>query len=280
MSIVKSIKRIVHGVLSELRPVKMIDVHISYLKPNERLNGKNILITGGNKGIGLALAKKFIEEGANVLIAGRNEELLKKSSIDIGCRYMILDVSDDQQIEKAIDNAVKLLGRIDVLVNNAGISLHEGSIKNVSFSQFDSQFDVNLRGGYFLSKNFIRYCNQTGQVNSSILFVSSECGQWVSDIPYGLTKVAINSLTQGLSRLVLREGIRVNAIAPGVTATSLVGMSGDSNLFADWQANNRIYLPEEVAEVACFLISDVSKCISGQIIYCNEGKSINSFRKV
>ena len=94
-------------------------------------------------------------------------------------------------------------------------------------------------------------------------------------MPYGLTKAALNSLTQGLAYRFAKENIRVNAVAPGVTVSDMTGFSED-NLYCSYNINKRVYLPEEMAEVAAFLLSEESGCISGQIITCNEGKSINS----
>jgi NAD(P)-dependent dehydrogenase (short-subunit alcohol dehydrogenase family) len=162
------------------------------------------------------------------------------------------------------------------LVNNAGISLHEGNIMNVTQEQFDAQINTNLRGGYFLAQKFIEYFEKNNQSNGSILFVSSERGFYVDDLPYGLTKSAVNSLVQGLAYRVIKKGIRVNAIAPGVTTSDMTGFKSDENLYVSYNANERVYLPEEVAEVACFLLSDVSKCLSGQILVCNESKSVNA----
>ena len=99
----------------------------------------------------------------------------------------------------------------------------------------------------------------------------------MDDLPYGIIKAAINSLTQGLSKLLIQNNIRINAIAPGITATDMTGRSKD-DLFAQHYSTGRYYLPEEVAEIASFLISDAAGCLSGQIIVCNNGKSIN-YRK-
>ena len=94
------------------------------------------------------------------------------------------------------------------------------------------------------------------------------------DIPYGLTKTASNSFIKGIAVKVINEGIRINGIAPGVTATDMTGFNRDGNLYNSWQNNGRIFLPEEVAEVAGFLLSDFSNCISGEIIACDQGNYI------
>ena len=94
-------------------------------------------------------------------------------------------------------------------------------------------------------------------------------------VAYPVSKFAINGLTKSLARELGKYGIRVNAVAPGITATDMTGYRNDGNLYLPINATERVYLPEEVAEAACFLLSDVSGCISGQIVVCNNGRTIN-----
>lgn len=250
---------------------------ISYLLPNQTLVGKKIVITGGGRGLGFAMAKKFKTEGADVLIAGRNEQNLKSSAEEIGCKYLPLDVQNVDSFKTFIEEADKLLGGVNCLVNNAGISLHEKGFLEVSTDQFDSQFDTNLRGAFFLTQCFINKCKENAsEETKNILFVSSETSTTVDERPYGLTKAAMNSLVQGLAYRYVNDGYRINAIAPGVTVTDMVGVKTDGDLTCGYNVTKRYYLPEEVAEVASFLLSDVSNCLNGQILVCNEGKTINA----
>lgn len=276
MGLVNYIVRFLRYMKNGPTEVKNIKAEISYSLPNERLKGKKIIVTGGGRGLGFSMAKRFISEGAQVLISGRDETTLKNSAIELGCKYLCLDVQDISKFDSFMRESFYILGGVDYLVNNAGISLHEGNIMNVTQEQFDAQINTNLRGGYFLSQKFIEYFEKNNQSNGSILFVSSERGCYVDDLPYGLTKSAINSLVQGLVYRVIKKGIRVNAIAPGVTTSDMTGFKSDENLYVSYNVNERVYLPEEVAEIACFLLSDVSRCLSGQILVCNESKSVNA----
>ena len=234
------------------------------------------MITGGGRGLGFAMAKKFVTEGAQVLIAGRNEQTLKQSAAEINCQYLTLDVQNTTSFKAFLDKADKMLGGINCLVNNAGISLHENGFLDVSPKQFDAQIDTNLKGCFFLTQAFIAKCNETHvEGTKNILFTSSETSMTVDERPYGLTKAALNSLVQGLAYRYVNENFRINAVAPGVTISDMVG--GDAN--GDLRFGNithRYYLPEEVAEVAAFLLSDASNCLNGQILVCNEGKTINA----
>lgn len=255
-------------------PQKNITASISYTSPSEQLNGKNIIVTGGGRGLGFSMAKKFVAEGANVLIAGRNEETLKKSAKAIGCQYLTLDIQDIESFNVFIEKADKMLGGINCLVNNAGISLHEDSFFDVTPEGFDSQFDTNFKGAFFLTQkitSLMRSNNRTG----SILFISSETSETVDIRPYGLTKASVNSLVKGLAYLFAQDGIRVNAVAPGITTSDMTGFKANENLYLSCNTIERVYLPEEVAETANFLLSEASACISGQIILCNNARTVN-----
>lgn len=267
-------KRTIKSLIKLLRNTKVVKANIMLLEPNKRLVGKRIIITGGSRGLGFSMAKKFVAEGAKVLITGCNEETLQNAAKEIGCMYICYDVTDFEHMDEFVSRADSMLGGVDVLVNNAGISLHEGTIRNVRYEQFDRQVDVNFKGVYFLSQKFLALYEKEQRKGGSILFLSSERGQHVDDLPYGIIKAAINSLTQGLAKMLINSDIRVNAVAPGITATSMTNRTVD-DLYEKKYSTGRCYLPEEVAEIACFLISDAAGCLSGQILVCNNGKSLN-----
>ena len=273
MSLKQYLKRgcrlILHGV-----PVKNVTASITYLQPSGRLSDKKIIVTGGGKGLGAAMAAKFVAEGASVLISGRNEKTLKETVGKIGCKYLTLDVQDTSALDKFISDADRILGGADCLVNNAGISLHESTFFDVTPETFDAQIATNLRGGFFLTQCFTKLLLKEKR-KGNVLFVSSETGETVDIRPYGFTKAAVNSMVQGLACLFVKDGIRINAVAPGITASDMTGFKVDGNLYLAGNATERVYLPEEVAETACFLLSDASGCISGQVIVCNNGKTIN-----
>lgn len=271
----RGLKYILHG-----QPTVFTTAKIVTVQPSQQLSDKKILITGGSKGIGFAMAKKFIAEGAKVMITGRNETSLKNASEKLDCLYWCMDVSDTEAVRNGFIDADEKIGGFNCLVNNAGISLHEKSFFDVSVEQFDKQFSTNLKGGYFLTQCFVdRYRNGGGK-NGKVIFLSSQRGTFVDDIPYGLTKATINSLVQGLAYDLIEYGIRVYGLAPGVTLTDLIGEETNGNLYYEINRSKRIYLPEEVAEVAAFLLTDIANCLSGNILVCDEGRSINSYKKI
>lgn len=258
-------------------PVKNITAAISYLQPNERLKGKRVIVTGGGRGLGYAMAKKFKDEGADVLIAGRNVEVLRESAGRIGCKCLQLDVQDTGAFAQFMDEADRMLGGVNCLVNNAGVSLHEKGFMDVSPEQFAAQFDTNLKGAFFLTQAFINKCKESNvEGMKNVLFTSSETSMTVDERPYGLTKAALNSLVQGLAYRYVNDGFRINAVAPGITVSDMVGKKDDGDLTCPCNVTGRYYRPEEVAEIACFLLSDASNCLNGQILVCNEGKTINA----
>lgn len=273
MSIKSRLKHLVSFLLHEApNPVY---ANISYLSPNETLCGKKIVITGGGRGLGFFMAKKFVAEGAEVLIAGRNIKVLEESAKKLECKYLQLDVSNTSEFDAFIDKAEELLGGLNVLVNNAGISLHENTFFDVTPETFDKQVDTNLKGAFFLTQTFIRHIKNT-DTKACVLFVSSETGDTMDFRPYGFTKAAINSMVQGLAYLFAKDGIRVNAVAPGITASDMTGLSTEGDISYRGNISGRVYMPEEVAEVATFLISDAAGCVSGQIITCNNARTVNA----
>ena len=273
MSIKSRLKHLVSFLLhGDSKPVY---ANISYLSPNETLRGKKVVITGGGRGLGFSMAKKFVAEGAEVLIAGRNIKVLEESAKKLECKYLQLDVSKPSEFDAFMDKAEELLGGLNVLVNNAGISLHENTFFDVTPETFDKQVDTNFKGAFFLTQTFIRHIQNT-DTKACVLFVSSETGDTMDFRPYGFTKAAINSMVQGLAYLFAKDGIRVNAVAPGITASDMTGLSTEGDISYRGNISGRVYMPEEVAEVAAFLISETAGCVSGQIITCNNAKTVNA----
>ena len=203
------------------------------------------------------------------------EKALKETSEKIGCKYLILDVSKVETFVDFMSQADILLGGVNCLVNNAGISLHENTFFEVTPETFDKQVNTNFKGAFFLTQEFVKLIKANNR-KGTILFTSSETGDTMDFRPYGFTKAAVNSMVQGLAYLFAKDNIRVNAVAPGVTASEMTGFSADGNLLFESNQTERIYLPEEVAETACFLLSEASGCVSGQIIVCNNAKTVNA----
>lgn len=277
MSAKTYLKRVLRYIIKGV-PNNYITVITKQTSPNNVLSGKRIIVTGGGRGLGFYIAKRCIAEGAEVLITGRNEDTLKESVKTLGnnCKYSVFDVQHVENIPKFFEEATIKFNnkKIDCLVSNAGISLHEGNFRNVTEDNWNKQLDTNLKGNYFLVSSFIKYLEKQEDTTGNIVVISSERAKRADDIPYGLTKVATNSFVQGIASKVIDKNIRINAVAPGITVSDMTKFKRDENLYVEWQNNHRIFLPEEVAEVVNFLLNDVSNCISGEIITCDQGNYI------
>ena len=274
----KILKKIAYYILK--LPDKKINIEVGQLSQGKLLNNKNIVIVGGSSGIGLEIAKRARYQEANIVIASSNEDKLKKAVELIGTNasYVVFDVTDVEKRKDFLDECEKKLnGRIDILVCSNGISLHEGIYKNVTEEGFDKQFNINLKGTYFLSCEFLK--RKENDNDGNLIIISSESGNQCYDIPYGMSKAAINSMICAFSRRVYQKGIRVNGIAPGVVETEMTESYAKvyNNDYSRSNAMGRIMIPEEIAETAIFLMSDLSKCISGEILHCNGGNHLKAF---
>lgn len=272
------LKRLVRFIIKGI-PEYYITVEVKESAPGQQLEGKNIVVTGAGSGLGYYIAKRCIAEGAQVLITGRNEEKLKKAAAELGinCKWLVFDSSNVKDMPEFLEQVQNEFrgGKIHGLVSNAGISLHEGNFRNVTEEGWDSQMNINLKGNYFLVKNYIEYLEKLEDKKGNVVVITSERSFRTDDIPYGLTKVASNSFIKCMASKVIKEGIRVNGVAPGVTESGMTGINRNENMYADWQPENRFFVPEEVAEVVNFLLSEVSNCISGEIIACDQGRYIS-----
>lgn len=257
-----------------------VEAKICYVDNTNVLFGKNILITGGTSGIGLAIAKKCLLGGANVVITGRNKEKLDNILSEINdsrCKGLLWDVSIISEVNNKIGQCESLFGGcIDVLVNNAGIAPSK-FWGNVDEEEWDKIYSTNLKGMFFLSQEIVkRWNNLDFEGYKKIINISSQGGYVGATYPYRMVKWDIRGLTEGLAKELIGRNIIVNGIAPGVVKTSMQQFSleqGD-NLFTTQNPLRRVCLPEEIAELANFLIGDSSNFIIGQTIKCDGGYTL------
>lgn len=254
---------------------------IANIQYNQILNGKKILITGGSTGIGLSIAKKCLSVGASVVITGRSLDKLKEASLELNnpnLEYIVWDISDIKSLNQKLQESTNLLGGdIDILVNNAGV-IDTTIFPNVSEEVWDKVYSINSKGLYLLTQEVCKVWLSRKSKNKikKIINISSQGGFVGATYPYRLTKWDIAGLTQGLGIKLAPEGILVNGIAPGVIATKMQpNIFGDSeNIFYPLNPLGRYAFPEEIAELAVFLIGDSSNFIVGQTIVCDGGFSI------
>ncbi|MFQ6065777.1 MAG: SDR family NAD(P)-dependent oxidoreductase [bacterium] len=243
-----------------------------------RLKNKVAIITGSARGIGKAIAQRFLREGVAVAINDvdleRAEEIVREAESK---RQKVLsvraDVSNEKEVEEMVDKVYSKFGRIDILVNNAGI-IKRGSTEDHSYEDWDRVIAVNLRGTYNCSKAVIPIMKRQGC--GKIVNISSVAGK-VGDIAsapsYGPSKGGINALTKSLARELAGYGICVNAVAPHAIETEMSGEWSDEKrrkLIAQIPLG-RLGRPEEVAAAVLFLASDEASFITGEILDVNGG---------
>lgn len=241
----------------------------------ELLNNKTALITGGSSGIGAAIAKAFVNNGCNVIITGRNEnklkdvvETLKKDlKKDLIIDYIVWDIADVEQIEECFNRVIQKYD-INILVNNAGIMLGD-SIGKTKINEFEKTMKTNLEAMYFLTQYFAEYMIKN-KICGNILNISSSSSIRPAITPYAISKWGINGLTKGCAKKYINDGIVVNAIAPGPTATSMLGKDENDINHLKIPAK-RYILPEEVANIATILVSSLGKMIVGETVYITGG---------
>lgn len=252
------------------------NIVLSY--PNEVLNGRNILITGGSRGLGYCIAKKCIDEGANVLITGRNVDSLENAAAKLGerCKYAQLDMSEVSNFFGFFKKAEQIMEceKIDSVVGNAGVTIMENSFLDVSEESWIKQMNINLKGNYFFVQEYVKYLQNKSETKGNIIIVASERGLRPGEIPYDISKNGIKNYVRGIAPKLVSKNIRINAVAPGACASDLTKYDDNTNLCFWGQINQRLYRPEEVAEVISFLLQDISSCISGETIACDNGNYI------
>ena len=235
---------------------------------------KNVIITGGTTGIGLATAKAFISAGANVWITGRNAGNLQKASKEINSPKLTTVVSDTSKITdiSVLEQAFAESGnKLDVLFLNAGVGTFE-PIEKVTEAHFDSQFNTNVKGNFFTLQKFLPHLADGASVvfTSSTNATAANAGSSV----YSATKGALNKIAQIAANELAGRKIRVNIISPGPISTP--GL--DSVVPAEFQgvlagatALQRLGHPDEIAKTVLFLASDAASFISGTEIVADGG---------
>ena len=247
---------------------------------NQKLVGKRAFITGGSEGIGYAIAKAFLAEGAHVVIAARRELVLRDAANQLGhdCGFAVMDLGDPQQVEAAIASAVKQLGGLDILVNNAAITSPSKTVETTSLEELQALLDVNLRGSFWAMQKAYPYLKES---KGNVLNLSSMAGVsgQAQHAAYAMTKGGLNALTKSAAVDWGADGIRVNALCPAGTWTpALRRWCGEQKNPAEVEADlDRLHVlgfcPEadDVAPVALFLCSSDARFVTGHVQHVSGG---------
>lgn len=254
--------------------------NIVSLSPNQLLQNRCAIITGGTSGIGYAIAKSFLQAGAIVIITGRSQQRIDKACSELSIYGSVLGYVLDNTQVSSFDNALTDIRNmvsdkakcIDILVNNAGIGTGL-PIPNTTETDWDATMDTNLKGTYFLSQSFGKYLKDN-KIHGNILNITSSSCLRFGTTPYVISKWGIRSLTLGLAKALAPYGITVNAVAPGPTATPMLRTSFEENLTLPNSPIRRFILPDEIANAAVFMVSDMGKAAVGDTLYMTGGAGI------
>lgn len=271
------------GVEAEMDPAPIYDDE-NY-KGSGKLKGKNALITGGDSGIGRAVAVAFAKEGANVAIAYLDEaedidanktvELIEKHGGK--AKKIRIDISEEENCEMLIDNVIQEFGSLNILVNNAGKQFPQKDIANISSDQLRETFETNFFGLFYLSKAALAHMKEGDSIinTSSVTAYNGSPGL----IDYSATKGAITTFTRSLALNLADKGIRVNAVAPGPIWTPLIPATFDAKQVAQHGADTPVKRrgqPAENAPAYVFLASNDSSYMTGQTIHVDGGDYVGS----
>ena len=240
------------------------------------LGGRVVIVTGAAQGIGEACARRFAQEGAQVVLCDVADAPGQALAAELKATYVHCDVGDKAQVDALVAQVVAAHGRIDVLVNNAGI-FRAADFLDVTEADFDAVLRVNLKGSFLMGQAVAREMAKAGR--GSIVNMSSVNS--VLAIPniasYNVTKGGINQLTRAMALALADRGVRVNAVGPGTIATELAAKA----VLTSDEAKHKIIMrtplkrlgePSEIADVVAFLASDASSYITGEIIMVDGGR--------
>lgn len=263
---------------------KMVPKPISLKpQPSKKLEGKVALITGGDSGIGRAVALLFAQEGADIAISYLSEqrdaeEVKRIVEEEFGRKCLLIggDIRKERQCQKIVNNTIKQFGKLDILVNNAATQTEQKSLTDISDEQLYETFETNIFSMFRITKFALPYLKK-GSCIINTTSVTAYRGS-PSLIDYSATKGAIVTFTRSLAHSVIDKGIRVNGVAPGPIWTPLIVGSFDKKKVSTFGSDvpmKRAGEPAEVAPCYLFLASDDASYMTGQILHPNGGEIVN-----
>ncbi|MBP2652783.1 MAG: 3-oxoacyl-(acyl-carrier-protein) reductase [Firmicutes bacterium] len=268
------------GIESQMNP-RPVSIRDNY-RPSQKLENKVALISGGDSGIGRAVAYAFAREGANIAITYLNEHddanETKRVIEEMGNRCFVFagDIGTEQFCQQVIANTAKELGGLNILVNNAAEQHVQTSLQNISSEQLEKTFRTNIFSYFYLTKAALSYLKSGSTIINTTSITAYQGHEQLID--YASTKGAIVTFTRSMALSLVNQGIRVNGVAPGPIWTPLIPASfSEAHVAAFGQDTpmKRAGQPAEVASSYVFLASDDSSYMSGQILHPNGGTIVN-----
>lgn len=268
------------GIESKMAPQPKAD-DPSY-KGSGKLSGKVALITGGDSGIGRAVAIFFAREGADVAIVYLDEHSDAKKTKQLveaegrTCLLMAGDIGNEKFCEKVVEKTVKKLGGLNIVVNNAAVQYPQEKFEDVTAEQVERTFRTNIFSHFFVSRAALKHLGKGDSIISTTSVTAYRGSNHLVD--YASTKGAITAFIRSLSQTLAERGIRVNGVAPGPVWTPLIPSSFPADHVAEFGTDvplGRAGQPEEIAPSYVFLASDDASYMTGQILHPNGGEIIN-----
>ncbi|MDG3006181.1 SDR family oxidoreductase [Paludisphaera mucosa] len=265
------------GVEAEMDPPP--DYGEDSYKGSGKLEGKAVVITGGDSGIGRAVALAYAREGADILISYLDEEVDARETARVveaagqKCVLVPGDIQDESHCQAIIDRAVEAFGKVDVLVNNAAFQMSREDIEEISTEEFDRTMKTNLYAMFWLCKAAAPHMPAGGAIINTTSIQADAPSPNL--LPYASTKAAIQNFTNGLAQMLGKKGIRVNCVAPGPIWTPLIPATMPEEKvknFGKDTALGRAGQPKEVAPAFVLLASDESSYMAGATVAVTGGK--------
>jgi NAD(P)-dependent dehydrogenase (short-subunit alcohol dehydrogenase family) len=268
------------GIEAEMRPAPQY-IKETYL-PAGKLKGKVALVTGGDSGIGRSVCVHFAEEGADIAIVYLNEDIDAEKTKDLiaiaGRKCLLIkgDIKDSNFCKSAVKKAVDEFGKINILVNNAGMQFPQKNVKEITDEQLRITFQTNIFAYFYFAEAAVQHMHEGDCIinTTSVTAYRSSPGL----IDYSSTKGAITTFTRSLATNLAEKKIRVNGVAPGPVWTPLIVSTFDEEKiksFGSETAMKRAGQPSELGPAYVFLASDDSSFITGQVIHVNGGEVVN-----
>lgn len=270
------------GIEKKMRPLPQFEKATA--PAGQRLQDKVAVITGGDSGIGRAVAVAFAREGADVVIAYLNEEVDARETQRLveerGRRALLIagDVGKEKHCQRIVQQAIKKFGKLDIVVNNAAVQYEQQSLEDITAEQLQRTFATNIFSHFYLTKAALPYlAKEKGSCIINTTSVTAYRGS-AHLIDYAATKGAIVAFTRSLSSALAEKGIRVNAVAPGPIWTPLIPASFKAQAVSQFGSDvplKRAGEPAEVAPCYVFLASADASYITGQVLHPNGGEIVN-----
>jgi NAD(P)-dependent dehydrogenase (short-subunit alcohol dehydrogenase family) len=268
------------GIESEMTPRP--EAEDKEAKGSDKLRGKVALITGGDSGIGRAVAIAYAKEGADIVIVYLNEHSDAQETKNLAeqkgqrCLTIAGDVSDEKFCQHAVDATIREYGKLDILVNNAGVQFPQDDLEDITKEQLELTFKTNIFSFFYLTKAALPHLKKGSAIINSSSVTAYKGSPKLID--YSCTKGAIVAFTRSLSQALVKKEIRVNAVAPGPIWTPLIPSAFSAEevaYFGDQVPMQHVGQPDEVAPCYVFLASNDSSYMTGQVLHTNGGVVVN-----